>query len=75
LTIGGVATCPVRMDGIERALIGQSPSEALFRELAEQCRAIEAMGDVHAPASYRQQLATVLARRALLRAAQRMGQA
>ena len=72
LTIGGVATCPVRMDGIERALVGQAPSETLFRELAEQCRSIEAMGDVHAPASYRQQLACVLARRALGRAAQRM---
>ena len=75
LTIGGVATCPVRMTGIERALVGQAPSEALFRELAEQCRSIEAMGDVHAPVSYRQQLATVLARRALLRASERMGRA
>jgi aerobic carbon-monoxide dehydrogenase medium subunit len=51
------------------------PSEALFRELAEQCRRIEAMSDVHAPASYRQQLAAVLARRALLRASERMGRA
>ena len=75
LTIGGVATCPVRMTEIERALIGQAPSEALFRELAEQCRRIDAMSDVHAPASYRQQLACVLARRALWRAAKRMGRA
>jgi carbon-monoxide dehydrogenase medium subunit len=75
LTIGGVATVPVRMQAVERALIGQAPSEALFRELAESCRAIEAIGDVHAPASYRQQLATVLARRALLRASQRMASA
>ena len=75
LTIGGVATCPVRMHEVERALVGQTPSEALFRELAEQCRRIEAMSDVHAPASYRQQLAAVLARRALLRASERMGRA
>ena len=75
LTIGGVATVPVRMAEVERALIGAVPSETLFRELAETCRAIEATGDVHAPASYRQQLAVVLARRALLRAAERMGAA
>jgi aerobic carbon-monoxide dehydrogenase medium subunit len=75
LTIGGVATGPLRMSEIERALVGQVPSEALFRELAEQCRRIEAMSDVHAPASYRQQLAAVLARRALLRASERMGRA
>jgi carbon-monoxide dehydrogenase medium subunit len=73
LTIGGVATCPVRMHEIERALVGQVPSEALFREFSENCRRIEAMADVHAPASYRQQLACVLARRALVRAAGRMG--
>jgi carbon-monoxide dehydrogenase medium subunit len=73
LTIGGVATLPVRMGAIEQALIGSVPSEKLFRELAESCRAIEAMGDVHAPSAYRQQLACVLARRALMRAAERMG--
>jgi carbon-monoxide dehydrogenase medium subunit len=50
---------------VEAALAGQVATPALFREVAEACRSIEAMEDVHAPASYRQQLAVVMARRAL----------
>jgi carbon-monoxide dehydrogenase medium subunit len=75
ITIGGVATCPVRMPEVEQALVGALPSENLFRELAERCRSIDAMSDVHAPSSYRQQLAAVMLRRALVRAAARMGNA
>jgi hypothetical protein len=33
--------------------------------VTEACRALEAMEDIHAPASYRQQLAVVMSRRAL----------
>jgi carbon-monoxide dehydrogenase medium subunit len=65
LTLGGVGPAPLRMMEIEKSLIGQTASAALFREAGESCRAIDAMGDVHAPTEYRQQLATVLARRAL----------
>jgi len=49
-------------------LVGNAASDALFREAAEQCRNLDAMDDVHAPASYRQQLAVVLTRRALEKA-------
>lgn len=41
---------------------------ALFRAAAEEARKIDAIGDVHAPASYRQHLAAVLIRRALAKA-------
>jgi carbon-monoxide dehydrogenase medium subunit len=68
LTIGGTGPAPLRMAEVERALVGQRASDALFREACERCRKIDAMGDVHAPASYRQHLAAVLSRRALEKA-------
>jgi carbon-monoxide dehydrogenase medium subunit len=72
LTIGGTGSAPVRAKEIERALVGNSPSERLFREACEGLRSIDATGDVHAPAPYRQQLAVVLASRALEKAHSRM---
>jgi carbon-monoxide dehydrogenase medium subunit len=65
VTLGGIGPAPVRVGTVERALVGQVASAALFREVTEACRSIEAMEDVHAPASYRQQLAVVMSRRAL----------
>ncbi len=68
LTIGGVATAPVRMTAIEQALVGETGSEDRFRELCEACREIDAIGDVYASTEYRQHLATVMSRRALVKA-------
>ena len=68
LTIGGVAVAPVRARDVESAITGQKASVDLFRKACESCRAIEAIEDVHASASYRQHLAAVLSRRALERA-------
>jgi carbon-monoxide dehydrogenase medium subunit len=65
LTLGGVGPAPLRMTGVEAALKGQTATAQLFREACEACRGIEAMGDVQAPAEYRQHLAAVMARRAL----------
>ncbi|HXQ49459.1 MAG TPA: xanthine dehydrogenase family protein subunit M [Stellaceae bacterium] len=73
VTIGGVGPAPVRAREVETALVGQTATEALFREACESCRKIEAMSDVHAPADYRQHLAAVLSRRALEKAHQRVG--
>ena len=73
LTLGGVAVAPVRMRAVEKSLVGQTASEALFRELCEECRKVEAIEDVHAPANYRQHLAAVLSRRALMAAHGRVG--
>jgi aerobic carbon-monoxide dehydrogenase medium subunit len=75
LTLGGVAVGPVRMKDVEKALIGSTPSEDLFRQLCEECRKVDAIDDVHAPASYRQHLAAVLSRRALVAALARVGRA
>jgi len=68
LTVGGVGASPVRMTEIEQALIGGDGSEDRLRELCEACRGIEAMGDVYASSEYRQHLAAVLSRRALVKA-------
>ncbi len=68
VTIGGAGPAPVRAKETEQALVGNVASEKLFRDACESCRKIDAVGDVHAPASYRQHLAGVLARRALEKA-------
>ena len=68
VTLGGMGTGPVRASALEQALIGQAPSVDYLREACESCRSFEALDDVHAPASYRQHLATVMSRRALEKA-------
>ncbi len=72
VTLGGMGAAPIRASAVERALIGNRPDDKLLRELCETCRAFEAVDDVHAPAAYRQQLATVMARRALEQARARL---
>jgi carbon-monoxide dehydrogenase medium subunit len=65
LVVGGAGPVPLRAREVERALVGSRASDELIRDACESLRAIDAVGDVHAPAAYRQQLAVVLARRAL----------
>jgi aerobic carbon-monoxide dehydrogenase medium subunit len=72
VTIGGMGTAPVRARELEQALLGQAPTKELFRDACESCRKLEAIDDVHAPASYRQHLAAVLSRRALEKAHARL---
>jgi aerobic carbon-monoxide dehydrogenase medium subunit len=72
VTIGGMGTAPVRARELEAAITGQIPAGDLFRTACESCRKFEAIDDVHAPASYRQHLATVLSRRALEKAYARL---
>ncbi|MDA0653417.1 MAG: xanthine dehydrogenase family protein subunit M [Proteobacteria bacterium] len=68
LTVGGVGAAPLRMGAIEQALIGETGDEDRLRDLCESCREINAMGDVYASTEYRQHLATVMSRRALVKA-------
>lgn len=72
VTLGGMGMAPIRATEVEQALIGHRPDDKLLREACETCRKFEAVDDVHAPASYRQQLATVMARRALEQARARL---
>ena len=73
LTLGGVAVTPQRMTNVEKALVGQKASEDVFRAACEECRKVDAIDDVHAPSWYRQHLAAVLSRRALVAAHGRIG--
>jgi carbon-monoxide dehydrogenase medium subunit len=73
LTVAGLGPAPVRVTDAEKVLNSNAASDALFREAAEHCRKLDAIDDVHAPASYRQQLAVVLTRRALEKANARCG--
>ena len=56
---------PIRASEVEQALIGRAPDDKRLREICELCRKLDAIEDVHASSSYRQHLATVMARRAL----------
>jgi carbon-monoxide dehydrogenase medium subunit len=72
VTIGGVGVAPIRASEVERALVGGVPDDKRLREACESCRKLEAIDDVHASSGYRQQLAPVLARRALEQACARL---
>ena len=74
VTLGGMGPAPVRASEVERALIGETIEEKRLREICESLRKLEAIDDIHAPSSYRQQLATVLPRRALLKAHERIAE-
>ena len=65
VTLGGVGVAPVRAKDVEQSIVGKPAGADLFRTACENCRKIEAIDDIHAPASYRQHLAAVLSRRAL----------
>jgi len=65
VTIGGIGPAPVRVKELEGAIVGKAASADLFRTACESCRKLDAIEDIHAPASYRQHLAAVLSRRAL----------
>jgi aerobic carbon-monoxide dehydrogenase medium subunit len=68
IALGGVATAPVRVPDLENGVVGQRPSDELFRKIGESCRSVEAMSDIHASSEYRAHLAAVLSHRALNRA-------
>jgi aerobic carbon-monoxide dehydrogenase medium subunit len=74
VTLGGMGPAPVRASEVERALIGEAIEEKRLREICETLRKLDAIDDIHAPTSYRQQLATVLPRRALIKAHERIAQ-
>ena len=74
VTLGGMGPAPVRASEVERALIGEVIEEKRMREICESLRKLDAIEDIHAPTSYRQQLATVLPRRALLKAHERIAE-
>jgi len=74
LALCGVADRPVRAMGVEAALVGEVPSQRQVTDAAQRVvESIDPPSDVHGSAAYRRKLAVVLARRAMLLAAQRAG--
>ena len=74
LTLTGAA--PIRSQEAEEFLLGERPSETLFRDAARRATEnLEQDSDIHASAEYRREVCAVLARRALMRAAQRSAEA
>lgn len=71
IVVLGATVAPVRLADAEAALVGQKADEASFKAAGEAARKIDAMGDVHVSAGYRQQLAATLVKRALAKAAER----
>lgn len=65
LALGGVGAVPLKLDAIAAELIGKPGSPDLFAQLAAGCATIDAMEDALITATYRQQLAKTLLRRAL----------
>src|SRR5436309_1544133 len=53
VTLGGIATAPVRASEVEKMLQEEKASKNLFRDAGEACRKLEAMEDVHVAAAYR----------------------
>jgi carbon-monoxide dehydrogenase medium subunit len=72
LVVGGATANPIHMSAVEAALTGQEPTEANISAAAEKVGELQAvMSDTYASAEYRAHLAKVLARRALMLAAER----
>ena len=70
LTLTGAT--PIRANTAENALLGEKPSDALFRDAARRAtEKLEQDSDLHATAEYRRSASAALTYRALVQAAQR----
>ena len=73
LTLTGAT--PIRAHEAEEFLLGERPSETLFRDAAQRAAEnLEQDSDIHASAEYRRAACAVLARRAFMQAAARAAQ-
>jgi carbon-monoxide dehydrogenase medium subunit len=69
LALSGADSVPVRLHESESVLTGSAPTDALIEEAASAVAgAIHPMGDIHAPAQYRRDMARVLTVRAARKA-------
>jgi CO/xanthine dehydrogenase FAD-binding subunit len=76
IALTGVGPTPVRALEAEQLLVGREPTVETFREAgAVAARDLETESDLHASAEYRQEVAAVLVRRALVKASERAGRA
>jgi|SRR6266498_3808505 len=73
IVVGGATANPVRAKSVESALKGLEPTEANIAAAVENMDIDATLGDPYASAEYRAHLAKVMARKALILAAQRAG--
>jgi carbon-monoxide dehydrogenase medium subunit len=73
VVVGGATANPVHAKAVEDALMGIAPTEANIAAAADKMDIEATMGDSYASSEYRAHLAKVMAKRALLLAAERAG--
>jgi carbon-monoxide dehydrogenase medium subunit len=71
VVVGGATANPVHAKSVESALMGTEPTEENIAAAAEKMDIEATMGDAYASTEYRAHLAKVMAKRALMLAAQR----
>jgi aerobic carbon-monoxide dehydrogenase medium subunit len=69
VAIVGVDVRPRRLSALEEALVGQAPDERSVAGAVAEMAPLDALGDAHVSGGYREKLARVLTRRALMEAA------
>jgi carbon-monoxide dehydrogenase medium subunit len=66
VALGSVAGVPVRARAVERALVGQAPSDEVLREAAEQVVSeVDPIPDARGSAEYKRRMSAVILRRVL----------
>ena len=73
ITLAGMQTLPLRLYDLEASLVGQRPSDDLFKQTATQVQVEDVLSDPYASDGYRRHLAKVLTKRVLIEAATRIG--
>jgi len=73
VVVGGVTSNPVHAKSVGSALTGMEPTEANIAAAVENMNIEATLGDSYASAEYRAHLAKVMARQALMLAAERAG--
>ena len=72
VVITGASVKPTRASAVEAALVGKKLDEATIAEAASHAAdGLETVSDIHGSREYRAQMATVMAKRAITRAAER----
>jgi carbon-monoxide dehydrogenase medium subunit len=69
--VGGATASPVHAKTVESALLGAAPTRENLEAAADKMNIDATLGDTYASAEYRAHLAKVLAKRALMKAAER----
>jgi carbon-monoxide dehydrogenase medium subunit len=70
IAVAGAGPTPIRATTVEQALLGQTPTESVIAAAVAEL-SVDPLDSIHAPASYRRDMAAVLARRAIRTAVSR----